>query len=69
MEISPELRARAIKHGIVITRYTTKTTLTRAIQGIEGHHPCFRTDEREHCPGTCEWASDCIGVLIAAWKR
>jgi hypothetical protein len=69
MKITSELSVRAIKHGIFITRYTTKTNLVRAIQREEGNYPCFRTDEREYCQGTCEWASGCIDFLIAAWKR
>ena len=69
MEITPELRARAINNGIVISKHVTKTNLIREIQRREGNYPCFRTDEREYCQGTCEWASDCIGFLIAAWKR
>ena len=66
---SNELSVRAIKHGLLITRYTTKTSLVRNIQRKEGNQPCFRTDDRECCRGGCEWEDDCKNCLIAAWKR
>lgn len=68
MKITHELRVRATKYGIIVTRYTTKTELIRKIQRKEGNDPCFRTNKREYCQG-CEWASDCKNALIAAWKR
>lgn len=69
MEITSELRVRAIRHGITISRYTTKTSLIRNIQRKEGQRPCFRTDDRDYCRGGCEWEDDCKSCLIASWKR
>ncbi len=69
MKITSELSVRAIKHGIFITRYTTKTSLIRAIQRSEGNYSCFRTDDRDFCRGGCEWEDDCKNCLIAAWQR
>lgn len=71
-KITRELNVRAIKNGILITTLTTKTSLVRKIQLLEGETPCFRTNVRDSCKetcNTCEWANDCKNYLIAAWKR
>jgi len=69
MKIASALNVRAITHGIAISTHTTETKLIRNIQLKEGNSSCFRTDEREYCPGSCEWENDCKDFLIAAWKR
>ena len=69
MKITAALSTRAKLHGIIITRYTTETNLIRHIQLREKNSPCFRTDDREGCLATCEWASGCKNFLIAAWRR
>lgn len=64
-----KLYARARKHRINFTAYTSKLSLIRSIQSREGHRPCFASDEREFCAGGCEWESACKNMLVAAWKR
>jgi len=69
MEITLELIARAISHGIFITTATTKTTLIRAIQCKEEHYPCFRTDDQKNCRDTCEWTNDCKDSPVVSSKQ
>lgn len=69
LEITQALRERASSLGIPVTANSTKTTLVRRIQIQEGHIPCYRTDLRDSCKGTCEWADDCRDCLVASWMR
>lgn len=69
MEITAEISVRAIRNGIFLTSCMNKTRVIRMIQRCEGESPCFRTDEREYCRGSCEWEDDCKNALIAAWQR
>jgi len=68
MKITSALSVRAIMHGIIISPYMTKTKLVRHIQRKEGASSCFRSDERDHCQGGCEWEGDCKEALVAAWR-
>lgn len=69
MNIPAELSVRAINSGVFIAKDTTITRLVRCIQSADRHIPCFRTDVRDHCQGTCEWADYCKGALVARWQR
>lgn len=54
--------------GIEVTPDMPIKTLVRAIQQARGDTPCFLSDKRYDCAGTCEWASDCK-PLVAEWLR
>jgi hypothetical protein len=45
-----------------------KKSLIRAMQKAQGREPCFLSDSRYECAGTCEWKSQCKR-LIAEWRR
>lgn len=54
-----DVKKIAERHGIKPGKLR-KAELIRAIQQLEGNHPCYDTGQAEHCGQThCSWRDDC----------
>ena len=45
-----------------------KKELTRAMQKAQGQEPCFLSDSRYECDGSCGWSRECK-KLTSEWMR